>query len=259
MRLSEVSFRYGRRDPWILRDVSVEIEPGEIVVVQGYNGVGKSTLLQLAAGVLHPVRGDISDRPGWVGWVPEHFPAEQSFTIDRYLFGMAAVAGLPSTEASSSVQIWTHRLGLSPFRQTRLNELSKGTAQKVGLAQALLVAPDLLILDEPWEGLDSATRDQVPEIVAEVVHRGGSVLVSDHRGETARLPGATQWTVADGGVTPRGPDGLAPWAIEISVPAADGPVTLAKLRADGHDVVRVRDHRSAARERVTAHESTGTE
>jgi ABC-2 type transport system ATP-binding protein len=248
MRFSAVSFRYGRRDPWVLRDVTVEIEPGEIVVVQGRNGAGKSTLLQLAAGVLHPVRGSVTDRPGWVGWVPEHFPAEQPFTVDRYLHGMAAVAGLPGTESSSAVQIWTHRLGLSPFRQVRLNELSKGTAQKVGLAQALLVAPDLLILDEPWEGLDSATRDQVPEIVREVVHRGGSVLVSDHRGETARLPGATEWMIEDAAVSPLGPESAAPWVIEIAVPATDGPETLARLRADGHEIVRVKDQRFASRE-----------
>ncbi len=248
MRFTAVSFRYGRRDSWVLRDVTAEIEPGEIVVVQGRNGAGKSTLLQLAAGVLHPIKGQVQDRPGWVGWVPEHFPAEQPFTVDRYLHGMAAVAGLPSTEASSAVQVWTHRLGLTPFRQSRLNELSKGTAQKVGLAQALLVAPDLLILDEPWEGLDSATRDQVPEIVTEVVKRGGSVLVSDHRGETARLPGATQWTVADATVTVGGQGSAAPWLIEIEVPAGEGPETLAKLRADGHEIVRVRDERFAARE-----------
>jgi ABC-2 type transport system ATP-binding protein len=247
MRFSAVSFRYGRRDSWVLRGVTMEIEPGEIVVVQGHNGAGKSTLLQLAAGVLHPVRGEILDRPGWVGWVPEHFPAGQPFTVDRYLHGMAAVAGLPDTEASSAVQIWIHRLGLSPFRQSRLNELSKGTAQKVGLAQALLVAPDLLILDEPWEGLDSATRDQVPEIVAEVVKRGGSVLVSDHRGETARLPGATQWLVEEATVAVTGEGAKAPWLIELEVPAADGPGTLAKLRADGHEIVRVRDERFAAR------------
>ncbi|HKT05617.1 MAG TPA: ABC transporter ATP-binding protein [Rugosimonospora sp.] len=248
MRFDAVSFRYGRRDSWVLRDVTVEIEPGEIVVVQGHNGAGKSTLLQLAAGVLHPVKGRVLDRPHWVGWVPEHFPAEQLFTVDRYLHGMAAVAGLPSTEVGNAVQIWTHRLGLTPFRQSRLDELSKGTAQKVGLAQALLVAPDLLILDEPWEGLDSSTRDQVPEIVTEVVKRGGSVLVSDHRGETARLPGATQWTVQGGEVTSGGTGAAAPWLIEIEVPAGEGPEALAKLRADGHDIVRVRDERFAARE-----------
>lgn len=252
MRFSGVSFRYGRRDSWVLQDVNAEIAPGEIVVVQGRNGAGKSTLLQLAAGVLHPVMGQVLDRPGWVGWVPEHFPAEQVFTVDRYLFGMAAVAGLPDTEASSAVQIWTHRLGLTPFRQSKLNELSKGTAQKVGLAQALLVAPDLLILDEPWEGLDNSTRDQVPAIVAEVVKRGGSVLVSDHRGETARLPGATQWTVQDAAVTVADTGAAAPWLIEIEVPASRGPDALAKLRAEGHEIVRVRDERFAARETVDA-------
>jgi ABC-type multidrug transport system ATPase subunit len=252
MQLEGVSFRYGRRDSWVLRDVSVEIKPGEIVVVQGRNGTGKSTLLQLVAGVLVPVRGQVTDRPSWVGWVPEHFPNEQHFTVGHYLRSMAAVAGLRGAEGSSAVQIWVHRLGLAAFRNVKLRELSKGTAQKVGLAQALLVAPDLLILDEPWEGLDAATRDQVPEIVAEVVERGGSVLVSDHSGETARLPGATRWTVGDGTVTPAHTGDAAPWLIEIEVPAASGVPTVEKLRRDGYEVVRVRDGRQVARDSVAS-------
>ncbi|MER6590998.1 ATP-binding cassette domain-containing protein [Micromonospora purpureochromogenes] len=74
----------------------------------------------------------------------------------------------------------------------KLPELSKGTAQKVGLAQAMLRRPGLLVLDEPWEGLDSAARELVPALVDEVLAAGGSVLVSDHRGRPSgcRAPAA---------------------------------------------------------------------
>ncbi|GAA5178085.1 ATP-binding cassette domain-containing protein [Rugosimonospora acidiphila] len=195
MRLDGVSFRYGRRANWVLSDVTVDIDDGEIVVVRGRNGAGKSTLLQLLVGVLRPTRGRILDRVGRVGWVPERFPADQPFTVSRYLGAMAALSRAGSPEP------WIERLGLAPFRTVKLGELSKGTAQKVGLAQALIPDPDLLVLDEPWEGLDSAARELVPEIVAEVVAAGGAVIVSDHRGETARLPGATGWTVEAGRVT----------------------------------------------------------
>ena len=68
------------------------------------------------------------------------------------------------------------------------------------LAQALLVPPDLLVLDEPWEGIDIDTRELVPEIIDEVLAAGGSVLVSDHSGDTGHLPGVTEWAVVDGTV-----------------------------------------------------------
>ena len=176
MRLHEVGFRYGRRGAWVLRGVTVSIDPGEIVIVRGRNGVGKSTLLGVIAGILRAQHGDILDRPGRIGWVPEHFPADQPFTVGAYLETMAELRGATTAE----VNRWVSRLGL---------------------AQALLVPPDLLLLDEPWEGLDDATRDLVPGIVAEVLQAGGAVVVSDHSGDTDRLVGAVEWTVEEGVVT----------------------------------------------------------
>ncbi|WP_433344738.1 ATP-binding cassette domain-containing protein [Micromonospora sp. CA-111912] len=243
MRWEGVWLRYHRRGPWVLRETSLRLDPGEAAVVLGRNGVGKSTLLQLAAGVLRPTRGRVVDRPRHVGWVPERFPVDQPFTVRRYLTGMARVAGLGGGEADLAVDRWTERLGLTRFRGVRLPELSKGTAQKVGLAQAMLHRPDLLILDEPWEGLDAAARELVPGLIGEVLAAGGSVLVSDHRGETARLPGAARWAVADGTVTAQGPADASADAlvvVEVAVPAARVAGTVARLRADGHHVLRVR-------------------
>ncbi|WFE58079.1 ATP-binding cassette domain-containing protein [Micromonospora sp. WMMD712] len=243
MRWEDVWLRYHRRGPWVLRQVDLRLGAGEAAVVLGRNGVGKSTLLQLAAGVLRPARGRVVDRPRHVGWVPERFPADQPFTVGRYLDGMARVAGLGGAEAGAAVRRWTERLGLGPFHGVRLPELSKGTAQKVGLAQAMLRRPGLLILDEPWEGLDAAARDLVPALIDEVLAAGGSVLVSDHRGETARLPGAARWTVADGTVSAQAPADTSPGAlvvVEVAVPAARAAGAVARLRADGHHVLRVR-------------------
>ncbi|MBQ0904935.1 ATP-binding cassette domain-containing protein [Micromonospora sp. U21] len=241
MRLENVWSRYHRRGPWVLRGVDVRIGPGEVAVVLGRNGVGKSTLLQVAAGVLRPARGRVTDRPGRVGWVPERFPADQPFTVARYLTGMGRTAGLDRAAADEAVTAWTDRLGLAAFRAVRLPELSKGTAQKVGIAQAMLRPPGLLVLDEPWEGLDATTRELVPELIDEVLAAGGAVLVSDHRGETVRLPGARRWTVADGAVTEETslPEGAVA-VIEVAVPTARAAGTVARLRAEGHQVLRVR-------------------
>ncbi|WP_433387832.1 ATP-binding cassette domain-containing protein [Micromonospora sp. KLBMP9576] len=241
MRLENVWLRYRRRGPWVLRAAGVRVGPGEVVVVLGRNGAGKSTLLQVAAGVLRPSRGRVTGRPRHVGWVPERFPADQPFTVERYLTAMGRVAGLDPTAAGRAVDHWTSRLGLSGFRRVRLPELSKGTAQKVGLAQAVLRPPGLLVLDEPWEGLDAVTRDLVPAVIDEVAAAGGSVLVSDHRGEIGRLPGARRWTVADGTVVASAPSADPALAVvEIAVPAARVDGTVARLRADGHQILRVR-------------------
>jgi ABC-type multidrug transport system ATPase subunit len=235
VRFDQVWFRYARRAAWALRAVDVAVHPGETVVVLGRNGAGKSTLLQLAAGVLRPVRGTVHDRPAVVGWVPERFPADQPFTAEQYLRRMAALRD------ASGVDHWIERLDLTGHRHTRLAELSKGTAQKVGLAQALLVRPGLLVLDEPWEGLDAATRTLIPEIVADVTDAGGAVLVSDHRGEIAGLPGATRWAVDAGTVRTAPRDEPDEVIVEVAVRRADADDTVARLRADGHRILRVRD------------------
>ncbi|WP_409073530.1 ATP-binding cassette domain-containing protein [Micromonospora chalcea] len=243
MRLDGVWFRYHRHGPWVLRQVDVAVGPGEVAVVLGRNGAGKSTLLQLTAGVLRPSRGRVADRPPVVGWVPERFPADQPSTVGAYLTAMGRVAGLPGPAADRAVRHWVERLGLARFHDVRLPRLSKGTAQKVGLAQALLRPPGLLVLDEPWEGLDAAAREAVPEIIGEVLAAGGAVLVSDHRGETVRLPGARHWSVTDGTVTEQAPSGGAAVAVvELAVPAAGLAAAVARLRADGHQILRVRDH-----------------
>jgi ABC-2 type transport system ATP-binding protein len=237
--MDNVWFRYGRSSaPWVLQAVDLTLAPGDVAVVLGPNGAGKSTLLQLAAGVLHPTRGAVLDRPAVVGWVPERFPATQPFSARAYLGHMAAIRG---RAAGAGIDRWAHRFNCERYLDVRLADLSKGTAQKIGLIQALLAPPGLLVLDEPWEGLDAQTRDAVPSIVAEVVARGGTVLVSDHLGETARLPGAHTWVVD--AATVRAESAQVPGqrcVIELAVPAAAASATIAELRAAGHDILRVR-------------------
>jgi ABC-2 type transport system ATP-binding protein len=243
VRFEQVWFRYARRAAWTLRGVDASVDPEQTIVVLGRNGAGKSTLLQVAAGVLRTSRGAVHDRPAVVGWVPERFPAEQPFTAGQYLRRMAEVRGLPDPAV---VDYWIDRLLLAEHAGTRLADLSKGTAQKVGLAQALLTPPGLLVLDEPWEGLDAVARTLIPEIVAEVTSAGGSVLVSDHRGEIAGLPDAVHWTVDEHTVRPAAAPGSRDAAaddviVQVAVSRAAADQAVASLRAAGHRVIGVRD------------------
>ncbi|MFF3443709.1 ATP-binding cassette domain-containing protein [Streptosporangium sp. NPDC002721] len=237
MRLSTVSFRYSRRGPWILRDVELTLRPGSVVEVTGRNGAGKSTLLRLMAGFVPPSRGSISDRPGVVGYAPDVFPVDQPFTVAAYLAHMSRIRGLPSP--ASAAGDLAARLNATHLLDQPLGDLSKGSAQKVGLIQSLLAPPDLLILDEPFAGLDEQTRVELPVIIEEIAARGGTVVVSDHQKQLQDHPGADHWLVADGRVAVS-PSGDAPRetparvVIEVVVDADDADEVEQKLRADGY-------------------------
>ncbi|MBN1173219.1 MAG: ABC transporter ATP-binding protein [Micromonosporaceae bacterium] len=239
MRMEDVWLRYSRRGPWVLAGADLTLGAGEVAIVLGRNGAGKSTLLQVAAGVLRVSKGTVHDRPATVGWVPERFPADQPFTVRTYLEAMAAIRGLKS--AGTAIGSWAERLGFAPHLDERLSNLSKGTAQKVGLAQAMLVPPGLLVLDEPWEGLDAETREEVPQIVTELIATGGIVLVSDHRGEMARIPGATMWHLEGGQISPTKAASPHRWVVEVAVAAADPSAAVARLHAAGHEILGVRE------------------
>lgn len=244
MRIASLSFRYGRRDPWVLSDADLVLNPGDVVEITGPNGTGKSTLLRLIAGLLRPVRGSIQDRPRVVGYVPERFPAGQPFTVASYLRHMAAIRGV----GRDSIGRWSERLGMDHLLGQRLPDLSKGSAHKVGLAQALLAEPGLLVLDEPFAGLDAATRAELPAIIAEISARGGIVVVSDHQGDLRGLPGLRRYEVRDRAVRELEPveetGETALTVLEVTVAASKAADLAERLRAEG---CGVRVAREAAR------------
>lgn len=176
IRLAGVGKRYGRGD-FVLHDVDLSVEAGHVVGVLGSNGSGKSTLLRIMAGVSHPTTGTLTGTPR-IGYLPDRFPAGQRMGARAYLRHMARIRGLTDL---SVIDPLLERLALVGGPTAPLRTLSKGNAQKVGLAQAVMVRPDLLILDEPWSGLDVGTHAILGELVAETRARGGSVVFTDHR------------------------------------------------------------------------------
>ncbi len=225
-------FRYRRGEPWVLDDASLDLSPGSVAEITGPNGTGKSTLLRLLAGLLRPVRGGITGRPPVVGYAPERFPSAQPFTVAAYLRHMGAVRRAPVPEEL------TARLGMDHLLGQRLSDLSKGSAHKVGLAQALAGDPGLLILDEPFAGLDAQARAELSVIVAEVAARGGIVVASDHQGDLRAVPGVTRHEVRDGKITqvalPVDDDPLT--TLTIKLPQSRAAALAARLRAEGHEV-----------------------
>ncbi|WP_240777586.1 ABC transporter ATP-binding protein [Nonomuraea basaltis] len=239
MHLSKVSFRYRRGDRFVIQDADARLAPGDVIEMTGVNGAGKSTLLRLLAGLAAPTTGTITGRPEVVGFAPDRFPTGQPFTVTAYLRHMSRVRGGARWEP------WAERLTMSHLLALPLGELSKGSAHKVGLVQALMAEPGLLILDEPFAGLDAGTREALPSIAAEVAARGGIVIASDHQGGLRALPAARHWSVLDGrlkegtanpaptsGPHPTGASGVA--TVAVTVPAEELHRFLARMRGDGY-------------------------
>lgn len=238
VRLTGVGRRYGLRGPWVLRGVDLAVPPGALVRVEGGNGTGKSTLLRLLARLDRPNAGRITGRPR-TAYVPERFPPALPFTAVEYLTHLGTVHGLSRRAAADAAGQWLERLGASGYAHTPLARLSKGSSQKVAVAQALLAGPGLLVLDEAWTGLDTEARAELDRAVAERTAAGGAVVFVDHDPRRlADLADAT-YTVRDGGVRRRTP----PTA--TGPRAASGPQVVVRVQgppggglpADAHRLV----------------------
>ncbi|OXM51472.1 ABC transporter ATP-binding protein [Amycolatopsis alba] len=176
IRLEGVGKRYGRGEP-VLVDVDLDVPAGRVIGILGSNGSGKSTLLRILAALSRETSGTVVGNPR-VGYLPDRFPAGQRMSARAYLRHMARVDGFVDLAAIDPL---LERLALVGGPDAPLRTLSKGNAQKVGLAQAVLAEPELLILDEPWSGLDVEAHTVLGELVAETRERGASVVFTDHR------------------------------------------------------------------------------
>lgn len=147
MRIEGAGKQYRRTGPWVVRDLTAEITAGQLIRIDGGNGSGKTTLARMIAGVCEPSRGRVTGRPR-TGYVPERFPPALPFTPHGYLTHLGRVHGVCGRELTRRIDGWLDRLGIGGYSGTPLRRLSKGTCQKVAVAQALLAEPELLVLDE---------------------------------------------------------------------------------------------------------------
>lgn len=197
MRLDGVAKRYGFRQPWVVRDVSLEIPAGGLVRLEGRNGTGKSTLLRVIAGVSKPTKGTVTDRPV-TGYVPERFPPALPFSARDYLVHIGRVHGLTGDRLTERAEACLDRVGGLEFAAVPLRAMSKGMCQKVAIAQALLPGSGLLVLDEAWTGLDTEARAALDDAVAERVADGGSVVFVDHDPRRLDHLPAERWRIERG-------------------------------------------------------------
>ena len=171
---------------WVLRGVSIALEAGDVVVLEGPNGSGKTTLLKILAGLLAPTRGRVVRRCGdtciaYVGHSPLLY---RDLTVEENLRFYAGVLGAPLDPPGSGV--WA-RLGLEAYRSRRVEELSYGWRKRADLARALLARPRVLLIDEPFTGLDSEASEALESIISEFSGSGGAVLATTPRADERYL------------------------------------------------------------------------
>ena len=171
----------------VLRDVTLSIPEGQVLGLLGPNGAGKSTLMKILIGLWRADSGSVAV-PERIGYLPENNPLYDEMYVAEYLEFMAGLSAKRSVSdsglsvkrsVSETVSTLIDRVGLTPERHKHIRELSKGYRQRVGLAQALLGNPQLLILDEPTTGLDP---NQLVEIRALIRDLGKerTVILSTH-------------------------------------------------------------------------------
>ena len=153
LSIQHISKSFGSQQ--VLRDVTFEIPDGQIVGLLGPNGAGKSTLMKILMGLWTPDSGSVSV-PDRKGYLPENNPLYDDMYVSEYLSFMAGLTtpSLRGRDGVGLVATLIDLVGLTPERHKHIRELSKGYRQRVGLAQALLGDPQLIILDEPTTGLD---------------------------------------------------------------------------------------------------------
>lgn len=166
----------------VLRDVTLDIPAGQIVGLLGPNGAGKSTLMKILIGLWKADSGSVSV-PSRIGYLPENNPLYEEMYVTEYLQFMAKLTA-NSQHPIANISDLIEKVGLTPERHKHIRELSKGYRQRVGLAQALLGDPELLILDEPTTGLDP---NQLVEIRSLIRNIAGQKLIANSQQPTIIL------------------------------------------------------------------------
>lgn len=177
-KLDHIHKSFGKQQ--VLRDISLEIPSGQVLGLLGPNGAGKSTLMKILIGLWKPDAGNV-EAPSNIGYLPENNPLYEDMYVVEYLLFMARITmrDASAKEQKERVENLIERVGLTPERHKHIRALSKGYRQRVGLAQALIGDPDLLILDEPTTGLDPNQLVDIRNLIRQV-GKDRTVILSTH-------------------------------------------------------------------------------
>ncbi len=186
VQLSEVTKTYGRHRA--VSDLSLAVPAGSLYGFIGPNGSGKTTTIRMILRIIHPDSGSInvlgnnlaSAANDELGYLPEERGLYKKLTVKRMLHYYAALKGIGAADARSAVTHWLDRFQLSEWGNKKIETLSKGMSQKVQFIACIVARPKLLILDEPFSGLDPVNTETIRSSILELREQGTTIIFSTH-------------------------------------------------------------------------------
>jgi len=191
LRVENVTKRYGEFTA--VEDLSFNVKSGRVFGFLGPNGAGKTTTIRMIVGITYPDEGKIelfgekvsTEIQNRIGYLPEERGLYKKIKVQEQLRYFAALKGVSRSEADQRIDFWLDRMGLSEWKKKKTTDLSKGMSQKLQFITTVLHDPDLLILDEPFSGLDPVNVEFLIEVIAELKAQHKTIIFSTHLMETA--------------------------------------------------------------------------
>lgn len=173
-----------------VQDLNISLQKGQVLGLLGRNGAGKTTTIKMALGLLTPTQGEIlwNGKPFLTsgvrfGYLPEERGLYPKSKVVEQLTYFAALEGMSKKEAEKAIDYWLERLEIPEHKHKKASELSKGNQQKIQVIATLLHDPELIILDEPFSGLDPVNAEMLSNIIEEEIQKGKTFVLSSHRME----------------------------------------------------------------------------
>ena len=184
--IKNVQKNYGKVEA--VKGLSFSIDRGEIFGLLGPNGAGKSTTIRMVMNIINPDSGEIlfdgrgiteadKDR---IGYMPEERGLYKKVAVEELLVYLAELKGNPASKSLKDMDAYLKRFGLMEWKKNMTDDLSKGMSQKIQFISTILHDPDIIILDEPFSGLDPVSADQMSGMIAELRDRGKTIIFSTH-------------------------------------------------------------------------------
>ena len=193
LKVENVTKYYG--DVQAVDDLSFTINDGEIFGLLGVNGAGKTTTFRMIMSLLEPTKGtitlndepvgyDVSER---IGFLTEERSLLTKLTVKEQVVYYATLKGMKESDILKKLDYWLDRFGISEYKNRKIKELSKGNQQKIQFITAIIHEPDLLVLDEPFTGLDPINVELFMSVIREFKEKGKMIIFSSHRMEHVEL------------------------------------------------------------------------